>query len=367
MEALKRQASKLREQVAKQQQALLRQIGHLDPEAINADEAEIAQHSRLENFYSSTRAAKHLEKEMLHGIERFIIASSKQIEIERRFAQDCCKYQSGNHCSTSPLAEAALHVGASRNVMIKEKETLLGVFDEQVCKQLQALVKSAELEDARHLTRRYYKLWQDAEDQAAEVQRLRSKPIDGPKSGEHVIKLQAAEEKLDELKSRLKALGKEATSAMQSVEDQQQQMTFQQLVIMVNAERSFHRNVLTVLEKLHAQMMRMEQSNMSCSSPNAMESHLNVPETEGNIGLDGNKKHTENKDKTCFVAKVVIPFDAEAEGELSLSVDDTVVVQQVASGGWSKGECNGKTGWFPSPYVEKLQEVSKGKMTSTKQ
>jgi len=95
----------------------------LDPEAINADEAEIAQHSRLENFYSSTRAAKvchsvysmviqllkkipfmsspqenhvriynevpflsfyvdqHLEKEMLHGIERFIIASSKQIEI----------------------------------------------------------------------------------------------------------------------------------------------------------------------------------------------------------------------------------------------------------------------------------------------
>jgi len=48
-----------------------------------------------------------------------------------------------------------------------------------------------------------------------------------------VIKLQAAEEKLDELKSRLKALGKEATSAMQSVEDQQQQMTFQQLVIMV--------------------------------------------------------------------------------------------------------------------------------------
>ncbi|KAJ8432632.1 hypothetical protein Cgig2_033505 [Carnegiea gigantea] len=217
MEAIKRQASKLREQVAKQQQALLRQIGHVDPEAINADEAEIAQHGRLGNFYSSTRAAKHFEKDMLHGIERFIIASSKQIEIERRFAHDCCSYQTGNHCSTSPLAEAALHVGASRNI----------------CKQLRALVKSAELEDARHLTRRYDKLWQDVEDQAAEVQRLRSKPIEGPKSGEHVIKLQAAEEKLDELKSRLKALGTEATSAMQSVEDQQQQMTFQQLVIMV--------------------------------------------------------------------------------------------------------------------------------------
>ncbi|KAJ8432633.1 hypothetical protein Cgig2_033506 [Carnegiea gigantea] len=139
------------------------------------------------------------------------------------------------------------------------------------------------------------------------------------------------------------------------------------LAVLVNAERSFHRNVLTVLDKLHAQMMRMEQSNISCSSPDAMKSHLNTPETKGNTGLNGNKRHRENKDRTCFVAKVVIPFDAEVEGELSLSVDDTVVVQQVAPGGWSKGESNGKTGWFPSPYVRKLEEDPKDKMTSPKQ
>ncbi|CAH9095152.1 unnamed protein product [Cuscuta europaea] len=53
-------------------------------------------------------------------------------------------------------------------------------------------------------------------------------------------------------------------------------------------------------------------------------------------------------------AKVLHSFDAEADGELSLEVDDYVVVRQVAPNGWSEGECNGKGGWFPSAYVQKI-------------
>ncbi|KAH7515036.1 hypothetical protein FEM48_Zijuj11G0153500 [Ziziphus jujuba var. spinosa] len=61
------------------------------------------------------------------------------------------------------------------------------------------------------------------------------------------------------------------------------------------------------------------------------------------------------------------------EGELSLSVDDYVVVRQnilhavvdinqVAPHGWSEGECNGKAGWFPSAYIEREEKAPTSKI-----
>ncbi|GAA0150477.1 hypothetical protein LIER_43102 [Lithospermum erythrorhizon] len=58
MEAIKKQATKLREQVAKQQQAILRHLGHLGHETSEVDEAEVQYHAELQNLYKSTRAAK---------------------------------------------------------------------------------------------------------------------------------------------------------------------------------------------------------------------------------------------------------------------------------------------------------------------
>lgn len=48
-----------------------------------------------------------------------------------------------------------------------------------------------------------------------------------------VMKLEAAEAKLQELKTNMATLGKEATAAMAAVEGQQQKMTLQRLVAMV--------------------------------------------------------------------------------------------------------------------------------------
>ncbi|KAK9716069.1 hypothetical protein RND81_06G209300 [Saponaria officinalis] len=359
MEAIKRQASKFREQVTKHQQALLRQLGHSDGDAFVGDDAEIARRHQLQNLYCSTKAAKHFEKDIVHGIEGSISVTSKEIEIDRRFAQDCSKYEADNHCTTSTLSETAVHVRDSRHLIIKEKEILLGVFGDQVCKPLRALIKSAELEDGRHLIRRYEKLWQEVEAQAAEVLKLRSKSTEGPKSGDKaIIKLQLAEDNLDELRSRLMSLGKEASSAMLSVEDQQQRMTFQQLVVMVNAEVSFHRNVLTILEKLLTEMNEVEKQNASAPHAAAMQNKSHVLETRL-ADLNGKTEHIKEPEvDESFAAKVVHPFDGQAEGELSLVVDDIVIVHQVFPVGWAKGECNGKTGWFPSPYVQKLDTVS---------
>lgn len=47
------------------------------------------------------------------------------------------------------------------------------------------------------------------------------------------VKLQHAESKLSELRTTLAALGKEATAAMEAVEAQQQQITFDRLLAMV--------------------------------------------------------------------------------------------------------------------------------------
>lgn len=47
------------------------------------------------------------------------------------------------------------------------------------------------------------------------------------------VKLQHAESKLSELRTTLAALGREATAAMEAVEAQQQQVTYERLLAMV--------------------------------------------------------------------------------------------------------------------------------------
>ncbi|KAK9229950.1 hypothetical protein WN944_022916 [Citrus x changshan-huyou] len=61
-------------------------------------------------------------------------------------------------------------------------------------------------------------------------------------------------------------------------------------------------------------------------------------------------------------AMVIHPFDAQANGELSLSIDDYVVVCQVAPTGWSEGECKGQVGWFPLAYVERQEKAPASKI-----
>lgn len=48
------------------------------------------------------------------------------------------------------------------------------------------------------------------------------------------MKLESAEAKLQDLKSNVKILGKEARAAMAAVEAQQQRLTLQRLISMVN-------------------------------------------------------------------------------------------------------------------------------------
>ncbi|XP_062120605.1 SH3 domain-containing protein 1-like isoform X2 [Humulus lupulus] len=256
MDAIRKQATKLREQVARQQQAVLRRLGTLSNDAALVDEAELMYNQQLQNLYNSTRAAKHFQRNIVRGVEGFISISSKQMEIVKKLAEDCCKYGDANQFNHSPLARASTYFGTSHNYIEKERESLLKVLGDQVCEPLRAQINGAPLEDARHLAHRYDKLRQDVEAQVAEVLRRGSKSKVPSVSEESVIKLQNAEGRLDELNSSIMALGREATAAMSSVEEQQQKMTFHTLFTMVDAERSYHQHALTILEKLHAEMQK---------------------------------------------------------------------------------------------------------------
>ena len=48
----------------------------------------------------------------------------------------------------------------------------------------------------------------------------------------------------------------------------------------------------------------------------------------------------------------VYTYTAQYEDELSFEAGETVIVVNKDEADWWKGECNGKTGVFPSNYVE---------------
>ncbi|ERN15704.1 SH3 domain-containing protein 1 [Amborella trichopoda] len=361
MDTLKRQASKFREQVSKQQQAVLRQFStHGGNDTVITDEAEVRCHKKLESLYISTRAAKHFQKDVVRSIEGLISTSSKQMEIATKLADDCCKYGNESHSSNTTLASASRQFGTSRNSMESERENLRRILSTQVSEPLRAMVMGAPLEDARLLTHRYDRIFQEVEAQVAEVGRRQLKAKEPGANADSAYKLQNAEMKLSELKSSLSALGKEATAAMMSVEAQQQRLTYQRLITMVEAERSYHKAVADNLDKLHAKMVVEKQRYESGALADVcLSSPSNKDKTENGSGGTANA----TQKAMYFLAEVLHPFDAQAEGELSLSVGDYVVVRQVSPAGWSEGECKGKAGWFPSAYIELRDKAPASKIS----
>ncbi|KAJ4881270.1 SH3 domain-containing protein [Raphanus sativus] len=397
MEAIRKQAAKLREQVARQQQAVLKHLGHVNADAVVVDEEELHCHQKLQELYSSTKAAKRLQRNIVRGLEGFIATGTKVVEIGLKFAEDFKKYGDENPDANTPLSRVAHHFGTSYN---------------------------APLEDARHLVNHYDRLRQEVEAQATDVLRRRAKLKESDVSEEAYMKLKNSESRLADLKSSMKTLGKEATKAMLEVDNQQQSITYQRLRTLVEAEISYHRNALDILDKLHSEMIAEEEAIIE-SSPKSLPLHIedavSHPQEETSSSSHsreiksnhhGETKHEEvtkpnpkddmesspeveikskpqkeikssaphedikttngsddhhsqqllSQNDSYFLAKVVHPFDAQAPGELSLAVDDYVIVRQVAGTGWSEGEYKGKAGWFPSAYVEKQEKAPASKI-----
>ncbi|CAL9015774.1 unnamed protein product [Prunus brigantina] len=338
MDALRKQASKLREQVAKQQQAVIKQFsgtGYESSDVMVIDEVEMQRHQQLEKLYRSTRAGKDFQKEVLRAAEAFTAIGYKHIEAGTKLSEDCSRYGAEN-TNDKILAKGASIYGDARKHVEKEQEDFNKLLSSQILDPLRAMIAGAPLEDARHLAQRYSRMRQEAETQAVEVSRRQARVRELP-NPENVAKLQAAEAKMKELKANMAVLGIEASAALAAVEAQQQRLTFQRLVALVEGEKTYHLRVAAILGEVEAEMVSEKQRKESAPPM--------IPQEN-------------SSEKTMyFLAEATHSFSAASEKELSLSVGDYVVVRKVSPSGWSEGECKGKGGWFPSAYVEKRQRL----------
>ncbi|XP_031495997.1 SH3 domain-containing protein 2 [Nymphaea colorata] len=366
MDTLRKQATRLREQVAKQQQAVLKQFvggGYGGSDNVITDEAELLQHQKLEKLYISTRAGKHFQRDIVRGVEGFIVHGSKQVEIGNKLSEDSRKYGIDNTCTSGgTLEKAALSFGKARSQIEKERGNLLKSLGTQVAEPLRAMVMGAPLEDARHLAQRYDRMRQEAEAQAIEVSKRQMRAREGTGNPDNILKLEAAEAKLQELKSNMAVLGKEAAAAMAAVEAQQQRLTLQRLIAMVESERIYHQRVLQILDQLEGEMVSERQRIEASPIPN-VDNTPPPPSYEEANGLFTSPAHDKFAENVSyFLGEVMHPHQAESDIELSLSVGDYVVVRKVSNNGWAEGECKGRAGWFPFEYVERRDRVLASKV-----
>ncbi|VFQ67841.1 unnamed protein product [Cuscuta campestris] len=364
MEAIKRQASWLREQVVRQQQAVLKQFGgggYGGSDYIVTDEAELFQYQKLELLYLSTRAAKHLQRDIVRGVEGYIFTGSKLVEIGTKLSEDCKKYGSGNTYTTATtLSRVALCFSQALAYMEKERGNLLRSLGTKVADPLRAMVVGAPLEDARNLAHKYDRMRQETEAQILEISKRQAKLREATGNHDMEMKLEAAESKLQDLKSNMTILGKEAASALAAVEAQQQKLTLQRLIAMVESERAYHLKVLQILEHLEGEM-KLEHERVGDSSnvnnippPPSYEEASSVSTSPMQNGSTDSMGY--------FLGEVVYPHHAESDVELNLSVGDCVVIRKVSSNGWAEGECKGKAGWFPFSYIERREQVLASKV-----
>ncbi|KAI7738553.1 hypothetical protein M8C21_015831 [Ambrosia artemisiifolia] len=338
MDALRKQATKLRDQVAKQQQAVIKQFstsGYEHSDVMVIDELELQRHQQLEKLYRSTRSGKDFQRELVKAAEAFTAIGYKHIEAGTKLSEECCKYGVEN-ANDEILAKAASIYGDARKHVEKEQEDFTRLLFSQILEPLRAMINGAPLEDARHLAQRYSRMRQEAETQASEVSRRQARVREAP-IPENVTKLHAAETRMQELKANMAVLGKEASAALAAVESQQQRLTFQRLVSMVEGERTYHERVAAILHQIEAEMVSDKQRRESAP-----------PTVPSNLMSDKTK---------YFLAEAMHGFEASSDKELSLAIGDYVVVRKVSPSGWSEGECRGRNGWFPSAYVERRQRL----------
>lgn len=356
MDAIRKQATKLREQVARQQQAVFKQFGgggYGGSDNLVTDEAELVQHQKLEKLYISTRAAKHFQRDIVRGVEGYIVTGSKQVEIGTKLSEDSRKYGVENTCTSgSTLSKAAVNFGRARAQMEKERGNLLKSFGTQVAEPLRAMVMGAPLEDARHLAQRYDRMRQEAEAQAIEVSKRQAR-VRETGNPELLVKLEAAEAKLQDLKSNMAILGKEAAAAMAAVEAQQQRLTLQRLISMIESERAYHQRALQILDQLEGEMVSERQRIEAAPAPSVD----TMPPPPSYEELTSPVQNGSSDGADYFLGEVMFSYHAESDVELNLSIGDYVVIRKVSNNGWAEGECKGKAGWFPVGYIERRERV----------
>ncbi|CAN0865228.1 SH3 domain-containing protein 3 [Linum grandiflorum] len=123
MDALRKQACKLRAKVSKQQQAVRKQFsgsGYESSDSVVIDEVELQMHQQLEKLYRTTRAGREFQKDIVRAAEALTAIGYKHIEAETKLSEDCGRYGTETDSDTMLAKAVAIYGDARKNV---EKET----------------------------------------------------------------------------------------------------------------------------------------------------------------------------------------------------------------------------------------------------
>ncbi|XP_066390728.1 SH3 domain-containing protein 2-like [Miscanthus floridulus] len=97
------------------------------------DESENKLHQRMEKLYLSTRAAKHLQRDIVQGVDSYAVTGSKQVEIGNKLSDDSQKYGVKSTCTSGDtLSEAATYFAKARSQMEKECGNMLNAFGTKI-------------------------------------------------------------------------------------------------------------------------------------------------------------------------------------------------------------------------------------------
>ena len=67
-----------------------------------------------------------------------------------------------------------------------------------------------------------------------------------------------------------------------------------------------------------------------------------------------------SKGKVLMVGSAKFKYVPQRDDEIELSPGDVVSVLEIEHDGWCRGECGGKTGWFPYNYIQKVERGESG-------
>lgn len=67
-----------------------------------------------------------------------------------------------------------------------------------------------------------------------------------------------------------------------------------------------------------------------------------------------------SKGKVLMVGTAKFKYVPQRDDEIELNSGDQVSVLEIEHDGWCRGECNGKTGWFPYNYIQKVERGESG-------
>ncbi|KAI4321625.1 hypothetical protein MLD38_034987 [Melastoma candidum] len=135
---------------------------------------------------------------------------------------------------------------------------------------------------------------------------------------------------------------------MAAVEGQQQKMTLQRLIAMVESERGYHQRVLQILDQLEGELVS-ERQRIEAAPPPPVETYVPPPPSYEEVnGSFPPETFSDLSDIDYFLGEVMYAFKAVSDVELNLSIGDYVVVRKVSNSGWAEGESKEKLDGFHS-------------------